>query len=144
MSSVIQFKKVDDRAILPFKTHDTDAGLDITVIKKIKTDQYGCEWYDTGLQLATPPGYYTELMGRSSLIKHGRQLANCVGIIDETYRGNLMVVLVKLHPDALALELPARVCQLIMREGNGATAKWVTDLDATGRGFGGFGSTGEH
>ena len=143
-SNAIKFKKVDPDAVIPTKKRRSDTGLDITVIKKVKTDQWGNEWYDTGLQLEVPSGYYTELYGRSSLIKKGWQLANCTGIIDETYRNNLMCVFTRLHPDAPSLEeeLPNRACQLILRKHEKAHAVEVEQLSNTDRGTGGFGSTG--
>lgn len=143
-STAIKFKKVDPNAVLPTKKRRSDTGLDITVIKKVKTDNWGNEWYDTGLQLEVPPGYYTELYGRSSLIKKGWQLANCTGIIDETYRNNLMCVFTRLHPDApsLEVELPNRACQLVLRQHEKAHAVEVNSLSNTDRDKGGFGSTG--
>lgn len=140
----IKFKKVDDRAVIPTKKRRSDAGLDVTIVKKVKTDQWGNEWYDTGLQMEVPPGYYTELHGRSSLIKKGWQLANCTGIIDETYRNNLMCVFTRLHPDAPSLEndLPNRACQLVLRKHEFAVAQQVENLSNTDRDKGGFGSTG--
>ena len=143
-SKAIKFKKVDPEAVLPSKKRRSDTGLDITVIKKIKTDEWGNEWYDTGLQLEVPAGYYTELYGRSSLIKKGWQLANCTGIIDETYRNNLMCVFTRLHPDACSMEtqLPNRVCQLVLRKHEVAHAVEVDRLSNTERDKGGFGSTG--
>lgn len=141
METLIKFKKTLPEAVIPYK-HDTDAGLDVVVIKKIKEDKYGTIVYDTGIQVQTECGYYTELVGRSSLIKKGWQLANCVGIIDEDYRGNLLVCLTKLHPDAEELELPNRVCQLLVRKRIMYDIEEVGHLSETARGSGGFGSTG--
>lgn len=141
-SNPIKVVVTSEDAVVPTKKRRSDTGLDITLIKKIKTDEFGTEWYDTGLQIEPPTGYYTELVGRSSLIKKGRQLANCVGIVDETYRNNLLVCLTKLHPDAPELELPNRACQLILRKNEIAHFEKVTTLSNTERGLGGFGSTG--
>lgn len=143
-SMSVTIKLVDEKAVVPTKTRRSDTGLDITIIKKVKTDQWGNEWYDTGIQVKPPIGYYTELHGRSSLIKLGWQLANNVGIIDETYRNNLLCVFTRLHPDAPSLEtlLPLKACQLVLRENIMAHSVVVDDLGDTDRGMGGFGSTG--
>jgi deoxyuridine 5'-triphosphate nucleotidohydrolase len=141
-STPVRVKRVAEDAILPTNKRRSDTGLDVTLIKKLKTDEWGTEWYDTGLQIEPPPGYYTELVGRSSLIKKGRQLANCVGVIDETYRNNLLVCLTKLHPKAPDLELPIRACQLILRKHEVAHCEEVDTLSNTDRALGGFGSTG--
>lgn len=139
------FSKTIEGAVTPTKKHRSDAGYDLTLVTKIKTDEYGTEWYDTGIAVKPPSGYYFDLVGRSSLIKKGRQLANCVGIIDETYRGNVMVALTKLNDAAPELDLPNRACQLILRKGYDHEMSEVRDvgeLGDTSRGKGGFGSTG--
>lgn len=136
------FTKRIEGAVTPTKKHNTDAGFDLTLVKLLKVDDYGTEWYDTGIAVQPPSGYYFDLVGRSSLIKKGRQLANCVGIIDETYRGNIMVALTKLSPNAPDLELPNRACQLILRKWHDAPMEERESLDDTERGSGGFGSTG--
>lgn len=142
MSNIIKVKKVLDNAVVPTKGHASDAGYDITLVKKIKNDKWGTIWYDTGLQIEPPAGHHTELVGRSSLVKKGWQVANCVGIIDESYRGNIMVALTKLHPDVPELELPNRACQLIVRKTHHVPVyESRQDLTATARGSGGFGST---
>jgi deoxyuridine 5'-triphosphate nucleotidohydrolase len=138
----INVKLVDVAAVLPSKKRKSDAGLDVTLVKKIKTDEWGTFWYDTGIQLEHPLGYYSELVGRSSLIKKGWQLANCVGVIDESYRGNVIVAVTRLHPLAPELELPSRACQLIVRRACDVNVHKVTYIGDTDRGADGFGSTG--
>ena len=70
-------------------------------------------------------------------------LANNVGIIDETYRGNLLIPLVCIIPNSPPLELPFCKVQLIVKEAKYMDVKEVTDFkDDTERGEGGFGSTG--
>lgn len=141
-STPVRVKRVAEDAVLPTNKRRSDTGLDVSLIKKLKTDEWGTEWYDTGLQIEPPSGYYTELVGRSSLIKKGRQLANCVGVIDETYRNNLLVCLTKLHPNAPDLEMPYRACQLILRKHEVAHCEEADTLSNTDRALGGFGSTG--
>jgi dUTP pyrophosphatase len=136
------FNKRLQGAVTPAKQHKKDAGFDLTIIKLLKVDEYGTEWYDSGIAVQTPPGYYFDLVGRSSLIKKGRQLANCVGIIDENYRGNIVVALTKLSPDAPTLDLPNRACQLILRKWYDIPMIERDILDETNRGNSGFGSTG--
>jgi len=141
----VQFKKAHPLAVTPSKAHPTDSGYDLVLVEKLK--QHGnVTFYDTGIQVAPPPGFYFDLVGRSSISKSGYMLANSIGIIDHSYRGNIIVALVKIDPSAPDLELPSRLVQIIPRRvwdlplvdvGNDA-------LTETARGAGGFGSSGSY
>ena len=139
---MILVKRVHPDAVLPTKAHPDDAGFDLTVISLAKTLPNGVELYDTGLQVQPPPGYYTEIVPRSSISKMDYMLANSVGVIDCGYTGNLYVALRKTDPDAPGLTLPCRVAQLIPRRLEDMGVMEVDALGDTQRGAGGFGSTG--
>ena len=134
--------KRDSRAIIPSRAHNSDIGYDLTAIKKYKVLKYGAILYDTGIAASPPPGYYLEIIPRSSLSKTGWMLANSVGIVDPDYTGNLYIALVRVALDAPELTLPFCKCQLVIRKINHATFREVNNLDDTIRGTGGFGSTG--
>ena len=88
------YQKISDNAIPPKKGHLLDSGYDIhaTGIKKI--DEKNKTYYlTTGLKIRPPYGYYFELYPRSSLSKTGFMLANSVGVIDQNYRGELIIAL---------------------------------------------------
>lgn len=139
--SVFHFKKTLAEAVPPKKVRPTDSGFDLCLVKKIKEEQ-GVHWYDTGIAVEPPEGYYFELVGRSSISKSGYMLANNIGIIDYEYRGSILVALIKLRDDAPELELPCRLVQLIPKQLLMMEAREVVDLSSTTRGEGGFGSTG--
>ena len=82
-----------------------------------------------------------EIVPRSSLSKSGYILANSVGIIDNSYRGNLMVALTKVCDDAKEIEYPFRCCQMIVRKYVNTYLEEVGNVDKTKRNEGGFGST---
>lgn len=133
-------------AILPSRAHASDSGYDLTIIAEHSRLPNGVILYKTGLRLVPGPGYYTEIVARSSLMKFGYMLANSVGIIDNEYRGELLVALVAFNPRAEPLTLPLRAAQLIPRkiaqvELVDATAEGQ-ELPESERGSGGFGSTG--
>jgi len=67
--------------------------------------------------------------------------ANSVGIIDQSYTGEIMVPLIKIDPDAPDLELPAKIAQLVPRRWHGLTPVDDETEMETMRGDGGFGST---
>lgn len=93
--------------------------------------------YDTGIKVKPPPGYYCEILPRSSMSKLGVMLLNSVGVIDPTYRGTLKVCLAGCVP-----KTPFKLCQLVLRrvEPNFEVKK-VDSVGQTVRGAGGFGST---
>ena len=135
-----QFTKVDPNAVAPHKTHASDSGYDLVLIKRLKTEK-GVSWYDTGIAVQPPDGYYFEVYGRSSIAKTGYMLANNVGIIDRSYRGTIQVALLKVNADAPDLTLPCRIVQMIPRAWIHLTPEASESLDQTDRGSGGFGST---
>ncbi len=139
----IKYAKKHPEAVTPSRANATDIGLDLVAIAKHKVYPNGATLYDTGVAVSPPPGYYIELVPRSSISKTGWMLANSVGTIDPSYTGNLFVALIKIDPDAPELTLPFCACQIILRKAEYADVQEVEELLTTERGDGGFGSTGE-
>ncbi len=142
MTNVIKVKKVDENAVIPTRATTGSVGYDLTAIKLYKRVSENTYLYDTGIQIAPPRGYYTEIVPRSSLIKTGYILANSIGVIDSDYRGNVMIALTKVDQSAPDLELPFTKCQLLVRkEEIDFVFEPAETLEETVRGNGGFGST---
>lgn len=99
----------------------------------------------TGLAIALPSAEFVALIyGRSGLgIKHGISPANCVGVIDSDYRGELMVGLENASQTAFTVQPCDRIAQLMISPVIRPTLQWEGQLDPTQRGTGGFGSTGQ-
>jgi deoxyuridine 5'-triphosphate nucleotidohydrolase len=112
----IKVFKTDDNAVIPSKNRVSDAGYDITVIKESKKFNEKTTLYDTGIKLNIPNGYYVEIVPRSSLSKSGYMLANSIGIIDQSYRGNIFVALTKINESSDDIKLPFCCCQMIVRK----------------------------
>lgn len=139
---IFQVKRESPDAVVPFKGRFSDAGYDLTVVKLNKTVG-PVYFYDTCITVACPFGYYFEVVPRSSLVKKGYMLANSVGIIDNSYRGTVIIALVKMSADVPDLQLPDRCCQLIPRKSTHVVIEEVDDINKdTNRGIGAFGSTG--
>ncbi len=102
------------------------------------------ELIPTGIAIALPsPEYVALIFGRSGLgVKHGVAPANCVGVIDSDYRGELMVGLQNSGDSPFVVEPCDRIAQLMVTPVVRPTLQWVGDLGETSRGAGGFGSTG--
>lgn len=139
----IKVFKTDENAVIPAKAFEEDAGYDLTIIKKLKDFNSRTSLYDTGIKIEIDEGYYTEIVPRSSISKSGYILANNIGIIDNHYRGNLMIALTKIADDAPEIQLPFKCCQLIVRKQIFSNLIEVVenDFSETKRNEGGFGST---
>lgn len=133
--------KDDINAITPTKAHWSDVGFDLSIIKKVKDLNSRTILYDTGIKIELDFGYYAEIVPRSSISKTGYILANNVGIIDNSYRGNLMIALTKIADDAIEIEYPFKCCQLIIKKQVIVGIEEVGNITNTMRQEGGFGSS---
>ncbi len=134
------FTKSRIDAVSPQKAHGSDSGYDLTLLEVVK--QVGdVFFFTTGIKVAPPHGYYFDLVPRSSISKTGYMLANSVGIIDQNYRGDIIVPLRKIDSNAESLKLPCKLVQLIPRAWHHFVMNHVENLDETMRGSDGFGST---
>ena len=97
----------------------------------------------TGLAIALPSADYVALVfARSGLgIKHGVAPANCVGVIDSDYRGEILVGLQNSGGSEFTIQPGDRIAQLMVVPVVQPRLRLVDELDETGRGAGGFGST---
>ncbi len=130
-------------AVLPNKTRVSDVGYDLTIVEKVKQLTTKTTLYNTGIKIKLVHGMYAEVVPRSSLSKSGYMLANSIGIIDNSYTGNIMIALTKIDDDSPDICLPFRCCQLIFRHQVFVDMIEVdADFEATDRAENGFGSTG--
>jgi dUTP pyrophosphatase len=97
----------------------------------------------TGLSVEIPPGFEGQVRPRSGLaLKHGIGCLNAPGTIDADYRGEIHVILINLSNSPFSLKRGDRIAQLIVAPVSRVEWAEVQALDETGRGSGGFGSTG--
>lgn len=137
-----KWSRINDTVPPPSKNRFSDSGFDLHLVSKLKEDN-GVHYYDTGIRVEPENGYYFELVGRSSISKTGWMLANNIGIIDASYRGTIIVPLIKVNPNASPLSLPLRLVQIIPRPLILMMGTETSDLSNTARGTGGFGSSGK-
>ena len=98
----------------------------------------------TGLHIALPPGYEAQVRPRSGLAaKHGITVLNAPGTIDADYRGEIKVILVNLSDTPFEIDPGERIAQMVVARHEQIEWEEVDALDETGRGEGGFGSTGK-
>ena len=97
----------------------------------------------TGLYMQIPAGYEGQVRPRSGLAaKHGLTVLNSPGTIDADYRGEIKVILVNLSDTPFTIEPGERVAQMVFARHETAIWEQVETLEESGRGAGGFGSTG--
>lgn len=151
-SAEVKIQKLDKKAMIPNYGSRCAAGVDLSaVIKDTGTDGgitiKPCETkkVGTGIAVEIPDGYFGAIFARSGMAtKRGLRPANCVGVIDSDYRGELIVAL---HNDSDVEQTiydGDRIAQLVIMPYLAVNFKMVAELDDTERGNGGFGSTGEN
>ena len=97
----------------------------------------------TGIAIALPEGHEAQVRPRSGLAaRHGLTVLNAPGTIDADYRGELQVLLINLGSAAVSVTRGMRIAQLVIAPVARAQLRELPSLDETGRGNGGFGSTG--
>ncbi|MCH7666632.1 MAG: dUTP diphosphatase [Acidobacteria bacterium] len=97
----------------------------------------------TGLAFEIPTGWEGQVRPRSGLaVRHGLALVNSPGTIDSDYRGEIKVLVINLGQEAVSLGRGQRIAQLVISPSPRVTLVEVESLEPTGRGSGGFGSTG--
>ena len=97
----------------------------------------------TGLAIALPEGFEAQVRPRSGLAaKHGVTVLNSPGTIDADYRGEIQVILINHGAEPFAIRRGERIAQMVIAPVVQAQLNPVDSLPETGRGSGGFGSTG--
>lgn len=151
----VRFKRLNPLAKTPARAHSTDAGFDLVAVSA-KVEENGCLCYGTGLAFEIPEGYAGFVFSRSSVSNYSLSQANCVGVIDSGYRGEVSVKFKPTlefmdtdNPDHTAYRIPKRynvgerIAQLIVMPVPEIDFEEAADLDDSERGTGGYGSTGK-
>jgi len=141
----IKFIKIDARATAPSLGTPYAAGADLRAIcdEPIAIESGKTVLMHTGLAMEIPEGLVGLVYARSGLAsKRGLAPANCVGVIDSDYRGEIMVALHNHSETTQIIEHGERVAQLVIAPYISAEYVETETLSDTDRGVGGFGSTG--
>lgn len=145
--SVLKIKKLKDNAKIPYRATPGSAGMDLyACIDEAVTIEPGERaMIPTGIAIALEsPAYCAFLYARSGLaVKYGIAPANCVGVIDSDYRGEVCAVLQNYSREPFTVLNGERIAQLVIAPVELPEIEVVDELDDTARGTGGFGSTGQ-
>ena len=142
---VVRFKKKDALVALPQYESAGAAGMDLRAFIEgdITIPPLGRERIPTGLFMELPPGYEAQVRPRSGLaIREGITVLNTPGTVDSDYRGELGVIIVNLGSVPFTVKNGDRIAQLVIAPVVRAAVSEADHLSETGRGAGGFGSTG--
>jgi dUTP pyrophosphatase len=97
----------------------------------------------TGLSIALPPGFEAQVRPRSGLaLRDGITVLNSPGTVDADYRGEVGVILANLGDTDFTVTRGMRIAQMVVAPVSRLEWAEVEDLPESGRGAGGFGSTG--
>ncbi|MDD6200318.1 MAG: dUTP diphosphatase [Firmicutes bacterium] len=144
--SVIHVKKLNPRAILPTYGSAEAAGADLYACldAPVTVEPGETVWIPTGIALEVPKGCAGLVYARSGLgTKRGLAPANKVGVVDSDYRGEIRVVLLNHGKTPQTIEPGERVAQFLITPVLTPEYVEAEELTDTGRGTGGFGSTGK-
>jgi dUTP pyrophosphatase len=143
----VKIKKLYDNTQMPSRADDGSAGMDLyahldndymRVIKPHTT-----EMISVGFAMETPNNTYGAIFARSGLAsKKGLRPANCVGVVDSTYRGEVFVALHNDTDKPQQIMNGDRIAQMIIMEYPTVEIIETDKLSETERGTNGFGSTG--
>jgi dUTP pyrophosphatase len=139
--------KLNDDVVVPSYATNGAAGMDLRAFidKPVLLKPLERKLIPTGLKIELPTGYEAQIRPRSGMsIKHGITLVNCVGTIDEDYRGEVCIPIINLSNEDFTIQNGDRIAQMIIAPVTQAIIKEVSIISDTLRGTGGFGSTGKN
>lgn len=131
-------------ATMPAYQSANAAGMDLCTAIDFELQPLERRLVPTGIRMAIPHGFEGQVRPRSGLaLKHGISMVNTPGTIDSDYRGEIGVIMINLGSEAVSFHRGDRIAQLVVCPVVQAVLTAVDALDETGRGAGGFGSTGK-
>jgi dUTP pyrophosphatase len=140
----LRIARLDERARIPTRAHDGDAGLDLYALDDALLAPGARASVPTGIAVEIPPGQAGLVLPRSGLAsRHGIALVNAPGLIDAGYRGEVRVLLLNTDRDQpFQVSAGDRIAQLVLVRVELLTPVEVDALSDSERGAGGFGSSG--
>jgi len=137
----IKIKRLSKKAALPKYAHKGDAGMDLYIIDDKVLNPGEWHAFSTGIAMEIPEGFVGLIWDKSGLAsKFGLHVL--AGVVDSSYRGEVKVVVYNLSQKPYQFKKGEQVAQMIIQPCLNADIKMVNKLSNTGRGQGGFGSTG--
>jgi dUTP pyrophosphatase len=144
MSVKVLITRLDRDLPLPSYAKGGDAGADLFSRVDVTLAPGQRQLVPTGVSIALPDGYVALVHPRSGLaIKNGITMVNSPGTVDAGFRGELQIILINHDPsESVTFKRGDRIAQLVIQQVERADFIEVENLPGSGRGTGGFGSTG--
>jgi len=140
----LRIQRLHPEARIPTYAHgpSDDAGMDLYSVVDFQLEPGVPALVSTGIAIELPPGYEAQIRPRSGLaLRHAITLPNSPATIDPGFRGEIRVILLNLGRAAYEIRKHDRIAQMIIARYE--AVEWVeTVLGGSGRGEGGFGSSG--
>ena len=137
----IKFKKLNDRAEIPFYANEGDAGMDLVATTVTRLSSF--YEYGTDISMQVPKGYVGLLFPRSSISNTDHYLRNSVGVIDSGYRGEIKIRMSTPELGKKEYNIGDKIAQLVIIKLPWVDIEEVQNLEDSDRGEGGFGSSGK-
>ena len=138
----LKIKKLDRDVRIPQYAHNDDAGFDLCARETIVLKKGERFAIPTGIAMEIPEGYVGLIWDKSGLaMKSG--LKTIGGVIDSSYRGEVLVGIINFGKEDYIFEKGHKVAQMIIQKKEKVDFDEVKELSDTTRGEGGFGSTGK-
>lgn len=132
--------KLDEKAFMPVRAYETDAGLDLKSPETVTIEPRGSACIDTGVHIELPLGTVGMIKSKSGLnVKYGLVSE---GVIDVGYTGSIRVKMYNHSSKAYTINRGDKISQLVIMPILTPKIEEVDELASTERGNGGFGSTG--
>ena len=144
--TILKIERLPHNEVLPEYKTEGAAGMDLcaAISEPVTLKPLERTLIPTGLKIELEHGYEAQIRPRSGMsIMHGITLINCVGTIDEDYRGEVCVAVVNVSNETYTIQPQERIAQMVIAKYEQAKIEVVTELSDTVRGAGGFGSTGK-
>ncbi|MBR6061972.1 MAG: dUTP diphosphatase [Spirochaetales bacterium] len=140
----IKIKKINENAIVPTKQTANSAGYDLYASEDVSIAAHKYAAVGTGISVEMPNNIEGQVRPRSGLaFKFGITVLNAPGTIDADYRGEIRVCLINHSDTDYDVHAGDRIAQIVFAAVAPTVLTEVTQLGATERGEGGFGSTGK-
>jgi dUTP pyrophosphatase len=139
----VKIKQLHENAIIPKYQTTGSAGMDLHSVEDMELWVGETKAIPTGIAISVPDGHEAQIRPRSGLAVN-RQITvlNSPGTIDSDYTGEIKVILINHSDEIFRIKRGDRIAQIVFAPVSRARFEVVSELESTGRGAGGFGSTG--
>ena len=131
--------------LFPAKAHEDDAAYDLRARCDTVLPPGRSVLVPAGFMMELPPGFEAQIRPRSGLaLKHDIMLTNSPGTIDAGYRGEVGIIMYNGGRENFSVKRGERIAQMVICQLPEVTLRAAENLSESGRGEGGFGSSGRN